>query len=53
MWAGAPCGDQLVANSPRERQVSEPSVQMPELAAPDSELNSTEAVVMDSHPFPG
>jgi hypothetical protein len=53
MWAGAPCGDQLVANSPREGQVSESSVQMSELAAPDSELNSAEAVVVDGHPFPG
>jgi hypothetical protein len=49
MWAGAPCGDQLVANSPRERQVSESSVQMSELA-PDSERDSAEAVVVDGTP---
>ena len=52
VWPRAAGGYQVVANAARKRQVRERSMQVAELAAAKSELDSAEAMIVRRHPVP-
>jgi hypothetical protein len=53
VWSRPPYLDKLVAQQPREREVGNGPVEMSQLAAPEPELEATEAVFMGRNPLPG
>jgi hypothetical protein len=50
--SGAPARNELVPHAPREREVSDGSVQMTKLPSAEPELDSSEAMVVGRDPLP-
>jgi hypothetical protein len=46
MGLRAPLGNELVADPPRKRQIGDGRVEVPQLAAPDTEFDPAKAMVM-------
>src|SRR6266849_3301016 len=53
MWSGPPCCDQFVTNAPREGEIGDRAMQVSKLATSDPELDTTKAVLANSHACPG
>jgi hypothetical protein len=53
MWSGPSRRDQFVADTPREWEVGEGSVQVPKLATADPEFGASKAVLVKAHALPG